>query len=76
MQMIRFVYVNGSANKNLLCHYLSVNFWVNKEDKNAFIKEFSGFLYTLSIRLLYLEFCTQSINDFFPHCLSQMPFIR
>lgn len=49
--MIRFVYVNGNANKNLLCHYLSVNFWVKKEDKNACIKDFSGFLYTLSIRL-------------------------
>lgn len=51
VQMIRFVYVNGNANKNLLCHYLSINFWVKKEDKNACIKDFSGFLYTLSIRL-------------------------
>lgn len=84
VQMISFVYVNGDVNKNLLCHYLSVNFWIKMEDKSACIKDCSGFLYPLSILhfksnfsyVLYSEFCTLSVNDFFPPLLSQMPFIR
>lgn len=51
VQMMSFIYVNGDASKNLLCHYLSVNFWIKMGDKNACIKDCSGFLYTLSIRL-------------------------
>lgn len=51
VQMMSFVYFNGDVSKNHLCHYFSVNFQIRMEGKKSCIKDCSGFLYTLNIRL-------------------------